>query len=231
MIVLGREIKTGCQKCVKEAELEQIKFENNQKKSTRDRKIKELLNRSSIPIRFSSKNFENYIPCSIRGEKALNISIKYAKNFEERLSVGGGMIFCGMPGTGKTHLSCAIANHIIRENSYSALFASVLSMTRRVKETYSNGSEYTERHVLQVYSSPELLIIDEVGVQYGSDSEKLILFEIINTRYESMKPTILISNLTLIELTGFIGERLVDRMKEGNGIVVSFDWESYRSNK
>ena len=76
--------------------------------------------------------------------------------------------------------------------------------------------------------SPDLLILDEVGVQFGSDAEKLILFEIINTRYQDMKPTILISNLTLVELGKYIGERVVDRMREGGGAILSFDWDSYR---
>ena len=42
---------------------------------------------------------------------------------------------------------------------------------------------------------PDLLILDEVGVQFGSETEKMILFEIINGRYEQLKPTIVISNL------------------------------------
>ena len=41
---------------------------------------------------------------------------------------------------------------------------------------------------------PDLLILDEVGVQFGSETEKMILFEIINGRYEQLKPTIVISN-------------------------------------
>ena len=73
------------------------------------------------------------------------------------------------------------------------------------------------------------MIIDEVGVQFGSEAEKLIMFEIINTRYERMKPTILISNQTKEELAAFIGERVLDRMSDGGGCTLSFTWDSYRS--
>ncbi len=65
-------------------------------------------------------------------------------------------------------------------------------------------------------------------MQFGSEAEKLILFEIINTRYEKMKPTILISNLPLEELSAFIGERVIDRMSDG-GCTLAFTWDSYRS--
>ncbi|NHX33749.1 ATP-binding protein, partial [Escherichia coli] len=85
--------------------------------------------------------------------------------------------------------------------------------------------------VIRIYTNPDLLIIDEVGVQFGSEAEKLILFEIINTRYERMKPTILISNQTREELGAFIGERVIDRMSDGGGCTLAFTWDSYRSRK
>ena len=74
---------------------------------------------------------------------------------------------------------------------------------------------------------PDLLILDEVGVQFGSETEKMILFEIINGRYEQLKPTIVISNLA-DALTDYLGERVVDRLREGGGRMLIFDWPSYR---
>jgi DNA replication protein DnaC len=71
-------------------------------------------------------------------------------------------------------------------------------------------------------------VLDEVGVQYGTDAEKQIAFEIINTRYENLRPTIIISNLNAAELTTFIGERVMDRLKENGGRLLVFDWPSHR---
>lgn len=67
---------------------------------------------------------------------------------------------------------------------------------------------------MRTYIAPNLLVIDEIGVQFGSEAEKIILFEIINERYEAMKPTILISNLSQQELGAYVSERIVDRMRE-----------------
>lgn len=83
--------------------------------------------------------------------------------------------------------------------------------------------------MISYFTKPDLLIIDEIGVQFGSDAEKLIMFEIINTRYERMKPTILISNQSKEELAAFIGERVIDRMNDGGGCTLAFTWDSYRS--
>jgi DNA replication protein DnaC len=75
----------------------------------------------------------------------------------------------------------------------------------------------------------DLLILDEFGIQIGSEHEKMLLFRIINKRYENLKPTILISNLSPAEIKNF-EERIFDRLKE-NGILLSFSSESNRKSK
>ncbi|EDH5493481.1 AAA family ATPase, partial [Salmonella enterica subsp. enterica serovar Java] len=78
------------------------------------------------------------------------------------------------------------------------------------------------------FASLDLLIIDEVGVQFGSASELAILQEIVNVRYENVLPTILISNLTFEQLKDTIGERIVDRVTNGGRNRLAFNWESFR---
>jgi DNA replication protein DnaC len=39
---------------------------------------------------------------------------------------------------------------------------------------------------------------------------------------------VILSNLTLKEIGEYIGERVVDRMKEGGGVVAAMDWDSFR---
>ena len=136
---------------------------------------------------------------------------------------------CGRPGTGKNHLAMAIARYVIENHQSPVIFTTALKIAREYKSTWSKGSSRTEDEVIRYFTKPDLLIIDEVGVQFGSDAEKLIMFEIINTRYERMKPTILISNQTREELSAFIGERVLDRMSDGGGCTLSFTWDSYRS--
>lgn len=96
-----------------------------------------------------------------------------------------------------------------------------------MKETWRN-SEASESEVLKNLIEPDLLILDEVGVQFGSDTEKLILFEIINGRYENRRATILISNLAMDGLKAYLGDRIIDRLREGGGRQVVFDWDSFR---
>ena len=105
----------------------------------------------------------------------------------------------------------------------------MLDAVRSVKETWRPGSEHSERKAIGRFYEPDLLILDEVGVQFGSEAEKIILYDIINGRYERVLPTILISNLPEAELGAYLGDRVLDRMSEGGGVTLAFDWPSKRA--
>lgn len=159
---------------------------------------------------------------------AWNIARQYVAFFEERKKDGCSLVFCGRPGTGKTHLACAIGKKIMFEHGVTVRYAQALKIMQRVKSTFGRDAQEKEADVLRDYISPGLLIFDEVGVQFGTETETMITYQIINGRYEEMLPTIMVSNLTEPELCEYIGERSVDRMREGGGAVISFDWESWR---
>ncbi|TFW15948.1 ATP-binding protein [Duganella callida] len=188
------------------------------------------LGRAAIPERFADRRLATYQPTCHEAAQALQVAQRYADNFGAVRRSGACLIFCGDVGTGKTHLAVGIAHEVLEQGG-QAVFSSVIRAVRSVKETFSKGAGRTEAEALRDLVEPDLLILDEVGVQFGTDAEKLILFEIINGRYESRRPTIIISNLAIGELEKYLGARAVDRLREGGGKVVVFDWESYRGRR
>lgn len=219
---------TGCPDCAAEERERQAKeAEAIRQKEFRERRASQLLGRAAIPPRFSDRRLSNYAPQCEQATRALAVAQAYADGFELILETGASLIFCGGVGTGKTHLAVGIAHELLAKDK-AVIFSSVMGAVRAVKETYSRDSQKSEGEVIKGFIWPDLLVLDEVGVQFGSDTEKLILFEIINGRYEAMKPTILISNLAKDALASFIGERAFDRLREGGGKLVAFDWPSYR---
>lgn len=230
MYVAGNKIETKCQKCEKYIIAKRVHREKITEHNQKVDLVTNCLSEFSLPKRFKNKSFDNYIADDEKSKKALAICQKYASTFKDRFEAGGGLVLCGQAGTGKTHLASSIINHI-KKVYYIPVFTSALGVTRHVKATYNKNNDKTELQAISDFVRPDLLVIDEVGVQFGTDAEKIILFEVINRRYQEMKPTILISNLNITELGDYIGERVVDRMFEGGGAVIAFDWSSYRRKK
>lgn len=89
-------------------------------------------------------------------------------------------------------------------------------------------ARYTEEDVLEELGGFDLLVIDEVGASRGSDWEVQLLHEVIDRRYQAVRPTIVVSNLTTTDLKDYIGERALDRLRQGGGDLVGFTWASVR---
>lgn len=182
---------------------------------------------AGIPERFRTRTLATYAATTDGQREALRFAQGYADGFDDAAKSGRSAVFIGKPGTGKTHLAVGIALAIMGRG-YSAMFTTAMRALRRVKETWSRNSEENEREAIAALVYPHLLILDEVGIQFGSDTEKLILFDVLNERYEQRKPTLLLSNLTLPEVRDYLGERIFDRLREDAGQVMVFNWSSHR---
>jgi DNA replication protein DnaC len=225
-----RMIFSKCPECQKILDVKIKKEKELYEALELKQKIKNLRSRSGIPIRFEKCSIENYKTHTKEQIRVVKICKTYISNFDTIVADGVCLTFCGKPGTGKTHLACAIANSLI-QNKKAVHYVKSYNALQEVKSTYSKDHHLTEKEVIMGFVNAQLLIIDEVGVQYGTDADKIILYQIINGRYEKMMPTIVISNLTQNELTEYLGERSTDRLREGGGVVVPFTWDSYRGKK
>lgn len=219
---------SSCPTCAAEADEARREAEfAERRRESEAKERRRLIDNATIPPRFADKTLENFVAHGDGAKRALGVSRAYVQDFDTASKEGTSLIFCGGVGTGKTHLAIGIANAVLDMNR-RVRFVSVMNAVRTVKETYTKGSDDTEREALNEFIYPDLLVMDEVGVQFGSDTEKMILFEIINGRYEQLKPTVVISNLAKEALGEFIGERSIDRLRENGGRLVVFDWASYR---
>ena len=223
---LGR-VWTKCPKCAEEAEIQRKAEAEAAEQDKKVRAWEARIGQAQIPQRFHDRSLDNFVADTDAKRKALNFAREYAGSFTEVLETGRCGIFVGKPGTGKTHLAVAVGLHAMRAG-HAVLFSTVMRAIRRVKDSWSRDSRETETQAVAGLVFPDLLILDEVGVQFGSETERLILFDVLNERYEKRKPTLLLSNLNIDEVKGFLGERIFDRLREDGGRAVVFDWESHR---
>jgi DNA replication protein DnaC len=183
------------------------------------------LGQADIPERFHTRTLTSYKIENDGQRRAHRFATAFAEQFSN--AKGRSAIFCGSPGTGKTHLAVGIGLHIMARGDM-AMFTTVQRAVRRVKDSWRKDSTESESDVIKLMVEPALLILDEVGVQFGTEFEKNLMFDILNERYEKQRSTILLSNLTAQEVKSFLGDRVFDRLREGGGQCVPFTWESHR---
>jgi DNA replication protein DnaC len=226
---IGR-VWSVCPVCRAEVEAEEKAKKDAEEAEQRVRNWERRLGQSGIPPRFQDRTLENFVAENEAQQKALKFAKSYADEFNEALKTGRSALFVGKPGTGKTHLAAGIGMNLLKKG-HPVLFMTVMRAIRRVKDTWGKGREESETEAIAAMVEPHLLILDEVGVQFGSDFEKNLIFDIINERYENRLPTILMSNLPTAEVRAYLGDRVFDRMKEDGGARIVFDWESHRGRQ
>jgi DNA replication protein DnaC len=227
VMVLNKAVAiAGCPACQWERKAAQQARDEAESEGRREAAARVAASRSAIPERFSEATLAGYAVTVPEQQTAVDRCRWYLDTWAERKRLGTSMLFIGRPGTGKSHLACAIARNVTRRGD-SALYTTVSSFTRAVRETY-NGGKKTETQVLDSYASPSLLVLDEIGATSGSDHERQMLFELVNQRYEARRPTLLVSNLNAEEVRVFLGERIMDRLRDGGGKMLRMDWESFR---
>lgn len=218
-------LKDNCSICAKEFELEKKRIEDEEHEKLRLNRLEMTLLKSGVSKRNLWKKFDSFVTENEKQREALSHCREVANDvINGRVAKNTFMI--GSVGTGKTHLAASMVHELAQKKSVRCI--RLIDLMRKLKDSWRKDSEYTESEAINHYANLDLLIIDEVGIQFGSDAEKMFMFDIINGRYENMKPTVLISNLNLTNLKENLGEQVVDRLREDGGKVLVFDWESKR---
>ncbi len=119
------------------------------------------------------------------------------------------LLFMGNAGLGKTHLTLAIVSGVI-EKGYIPVYASAENLFSAIElEKFSGEGKGSYESVLNC----DLLVIDDLGTEMATSFTKSVLYNIINTRMLSRKPTIINTNLTMKQIeeryTARISSRLI----------------------
>lgn len=125
--------------------------------------------------------------------RALALAQGYAEHPQDWL------LFTGGHGSGKTHLTAAIANSRIFQG-YIALFITVPDLLDHLRATYSPSSPISYDRRFEGLRTVPLLVLDDLGTHSATVWAKEKLYQLFNYRYVARLPTVITSSLTLDEL-------------------------------
>ncbi len=216
---------TRCPQCAAEANERERVAAEEQRRARAAAQHERRLAQAGIPARFIGRSFDSFKATADGQARAVSVARDYAEQFEENHLHGRGLIFGGLPGTGKSHLAAAILQTQIWRN---VRYLTCLELVREVRGTWRKDSTHSESRVIDGLAQLDLLVIDELGASYGTDGEQTIVFDILDRRYRDVLPTILLTNEDLPGLKSLIGERAMDRLSE-TCRWISFNWPSYRA--
>lgn len=156
---------------------------------------------------YSPEALDNSIVPRERASKILESARRYAQNFSPNAK---NLLLLGKTGLGKTHLSLAIANVVINKGYYVCYGTSQNICDDLQSEQFGRGDEayYSKQHVLGC----DLLILDDLGTEIDSQYSIATLYNIINSRILSKKPTIISTNCELSELLRKYDQRITSRI-------------------
>lgn len=183
------------------------------------REAEEILLNSGISEEFRKKNFDNFnYSYNMEVCEAFSKAKEYVKNFDKSCK-NKSIIFVGQVGSGKTHLSMAIANSLM-EKGVGVLYMPYRDNIISLKQNMMDEEYY--RKVMNKFKRAKVLLIDDLFKGSISGSDVNIMFEIINYRYLNGLPVIVSCEKSIDEIMN-IDEAIGSRLYEMScGYVASF---------
>lgn len=144
-------------------------------------------------------------------EKAINVCKRYCERWEEMLRENIGVLLFGLVGTGKSFAASCICNELLerRVSVAATSFARVLNV---LQSSFAGRQEVLDR-----LGRFQLLFIDDLGAERGSEFSLEQVFAAIDSRYRAKKPVVITTNLTLTQLENpenMAYARIFDRVLE-----------------
>lgn len=151
----------------------------------------------------------------------------YIQSFRKGVNGTGLYIHSKTPGSGKTMLSCCIANEILKRNDICLRF---ITASDFIQLKFKSDKKEADWDKIKSIKKSTLLILDDLGANNSKDSIDNALFDLIDYRNKNNLATIYTSNLGKTELREKFNERVVSRILDSS-IPVVMPEESIRDRQ
>jgi DNA replication protein DnaC len=140
-------------------------------------------------------------------QRFVGILKDYAKGFSN--STYENYLLIGGTGLGKTHLSTAVAKEVI-DRGFDVCYVTAVGMLGDFEDKrfgHGESEDNTDR-----YYTADLLIIDDLGTEMVNQFTLSCVYDVINSRINKRKCTIISTNLNKNEIEAKYNERIASRL-------------------
>jgi DNA replication protein DnaC len=184
-------------------------------------RIARLLRESKLPLEKSLQAFDRKrLPKKVDAQLNLLVKGDFLEHRENILAFGN-------PGSGKTHLVCAIAQELIHQGRQIRFIPCNLL----VQELLIAKRDLKLARILKQYAKYEALIIDDIGYVQQSREEMEVLFTLLADRYERSS-IVITSNLPFSKWEQIFKDPMttaaaIDRLVH-HSVILELNLSSYR---
>lgn len=160
--------------------------------------------------------------------KRMAYNLKCARDFADSFGKRpANLLLMGDTGTGKTHISTAIARAII-SRGFDVLYDSAQNIVSAFEnDRFHSGYGERERDS-DKYMECDLLILDDLGTEFVNQFTVSCLYNLINTRQNRGKSTVISTNLSSKELADKYEGRIYSRIVGCDYKVLVFRGKDHR---
>lgn len=178
------------------------------------------------------QSFDNFdLSCYSYDKKVyekMKIILAMAKNYVKSFGEGSeNLLLIGKTGTGKTHISTAIARELIHKG-YDVVYDSAQNIISDFENDRFKNGYGREENRSDKYLECRLLIIDDLGTEFINAFTVSTLYNLLNTRQNRGLPTIISTNLSPEELARKYEDRIYSRIIGAGCKVLPFEGKDKR---
>lgn len=134
----------------------------------------------------------------------INAKHPQAKECAQAVQAGRTLFITGNVGVGKTHLACAICTKLQEQTTLTFRMNTAVGLLRLFEDAMRQNKSETE--LLKTLVQPDVLVIDDLGKERITNWTYERIFDLLDMRYNDLKPIVITSNFTLSQLAGRLVE-------------------------